>query len=146
MLRRCRLSVDSVCAIPARHYNTSRNAACAPAGAQCWKLLGPGACPGTPPVSKGPAEPLVGPLCGRSQLQRSSGFQYGPQSREGRGALGISKRCLRHKTTGGVPAMESEKSHVGFLGALTGAKGANSAIHSPHKTTNYSLCGRPPAK
>ena len=69
-------------------------------------------------------------------------MQYGPQlqrNREGRGALGISKRCLRRKTTGGVPALESAKSHVGFLGALTGAKGANSAIRSPRRIKQITL-------
>ena len=140
MLLRYRLSVDSVCAIPARHYNTSRNAACAPAGAQCWKLLGPVPALAHRRYPKGRPSYWLGRCTGRSQLQRSTGLQYGPQlqrNREGRGGRGVLKRCLRRKTTGGVPALESAKSHVGFLGALTGAKGANSAIRSPHKT-NYS--------
>ena len=55
--------------------------------------------------------------------------QYDPQyNHEGQGALEFSKRCLQRKTKGEIATLGSAKSYVGFLGALPGPKGGNSAI------------------
>ena len=69
----------------------------------------------------------IGQWVGYSQLQpqTSTRFRYGSQyNREGQGALGFCKRCLRRKTKRGVATLGGAESYVRSLGALPGPKGA----------------------